>query len=200
MASGKAPLSAGPNLPQAQAHVVEGKFGSPRVTLELTPPRGEAALAIHAAAHVQSSNPPQPNIKYHIDVSTDGGKTWTPLVKDWSIPRRGDEPKEFWSQSFCWGAHEFGTPTAGPVRVRFHNTGGKNYPRCEAHLVYRPSPQDATKVTFAWTDDKGEHRTSHTFASAAKEAAWVIPTGNSAVTHWVEFTPAPGRKQTDRRR
>jgi hypothetical protein len=50
-------------------------FGSPRVTLELTPPRGESALAVHAAAHVQSSSPPQPNIKYHIDVSTDGGKT-----------------------------------------------------------------------------------------------------------------------------
>ena len=39
--SGQAVLSAGPNLPQAQAHVVEGKFGSPRVTLELKPPRGE---------------------------------------------------------------------------------------------------------------------------------------------------------------
>ena len=128
------------------------------MTLELSPPRGESAVAVQASAHVQSSSPPLPNIKYHIDLSTDDGKTWKPLVKDWSITRRGDEPKDFWSQSFCRGiAAISATPTVGPIRVRFQNTGGKNYARGELHLVYRPARQDATKVTFAWADDKGEH-------------------------------------------
>ena len=44
-ASGQAVLSAGPNLPQAQAHLVEGAFGTPAVTLELRSPRGEPATA-----------------------------------------------------------------------------------------------------------------------------------------------------------
>ena len=57
-ASRQAVVSAGPNVPQAQAHIVDGKFGTPKVTLELTTPRGESAVMLYAAAHVQSSNPP----------------------------------------------------------------------------------------------------------------------------------------------
>jgi hypothetical protein len=187
-ASGRALVSAGPTLPQAQAHVVEGKFGSPRVTLELTAPRGAQPVAVYAAAHVQSSSPPRPDIKYFIEASTDGGKTWKPIVKDWEITRRGDEPKDFWSQSMCWGSLELDGAKAGPVRVRFRNTGGKNYPRGEMHLAYRLFRQDRTKVTFAWSDDKGEQRATQTFAAGASQP-WPIPTGKSVQTRWVEFEP-----------
>ncbi|MFL5244157.1 MAG: hypothetical protein ACJ8FY_18795, partial [Gemmataceae bacterium] len=40
-ASGGAVVSAGPNLPQAEVHLVAGKFGSPSVSLELATPRRE---------------------------------------------------------------------------------------------------------------------------------------------------------------
>ncbi len=190
-ASGKALVSAGPNLPQAQAHVVEGKFGSPRVTLELAAPRGEKALTVYAAAHVQSSSPPRPDIKYQIEVSTDAGKTWRSLVKDWTITRRGDEPRDFWSQSMCWGALDLNNADASRVRVRFHNSGGKNYPRAEAHLVYRPARHDATRIAFAWTDDKGEREDSRIIAAGeGRESAWNLPTGRNVQTRWVEFEPA----------
>src|SRR5262249_5279935 len=102
-ASNRAVVSAGPNLPQAEAHIVEGKFGSPAVTLEMATPRGEPIIAVHAAAHIQSGSPPSSDVKYPIELSTDGGKSWKPIVKDWTIPRRGDEPRDFWSQSLCWG-------------------------------------------------------------------------------------------------
>src|SRR5581483_4395536 len=75
-ATGQALNSAGPNLPQAEAHVVEGGFGTPRVTLEVAAPRKENAVVLYAAAHVLSSTPPRPEIKYQIEASTDGGKTW----------------------------------------------------------------------------------------------------------------------------
>ena len=32
-------------------------------------------------------------MNYQIDVSVDGGLTWKSAVKDWTISRRGDEPK-----------------------------------------------------------------------------------------------------------
>jgi hypothetical protein len=118
-----------------------------------------------------------------------GGKTWKPMVKDWTIPRRGDEPKDFWSQSFCYGTLELGEIKASSIRVRFHNTGGKNYARGEAHLVYRPNRQDATKVTFVWTDDKGDQRSSHVFPSTGKEISWPIATGRNVETRWIEFAP-----------
>lgn len=189
-ASQRAVVSAGPNLAQARTHVVDGKMGTPAVTLELVAPRNEPLVTVHAAAHIQSSNPPRADVKYQIDISTDGGKTWKPMVKDWSITRRGDEPGDFWSQSMCWGSLDLAAPTNGPVRVRFSNNGGKTYARCEAHLVYRTGGKDGTKITFAWTDDGGEHKAARTFTSApmlAQEQAWAVPTGKDVRTRWVEF-------------
>jgi hypothetical protein len=188
-ASGQALVSAGPNLPQAATRVVEGKLGSPRVTVELGAPRGEPAVALYAAAHVLSSNPPRPEIKYQIEASTDDGKTWQAVVKDWTIPRRGDEPKDFWSQSMCWGSLTLTRPQSGPVRVRFRNDGGKSYARAEAHLVYRPRVQDAMRVTFAWSEEGGPQQASRVFDAPGNSTSWMVPTGKNVKTRWVEFEP-----------
>jgi hypothetical protein len=196
MASGRGVVSAGPSLDQAQAHVIEGKFDSPRVTLEIAPPRKETALAVYAAAHVRSGSPPRADIKYQIEVSTDGGRTWQPLVKDRSITRRGNEPKDYWSQSFCWGSTEFSTPLGSPVRVRFGNSGNRPYARCEVHLTYRTASADRTKITLDWSDDKGSQRASHTFTGGPQRKepeVWQLPTGRNVQTRWVEFEPVAGR-------
>jgi hypothetical protein len=183
-AFGRAVVSAGPNLDQARAHLVAGKFGTPNVTLELATPRREPVREVYAAAHVQSGNPPRPEVKYQIDYSTDSGKSWRPIVRDWRITRRGDEPPDFWSQSLCWGSARVAAKGVTSVRVRFRNSGGKNYARCEAHLVYGTAGGDRTKVAFAWQDDRGKHRAAHVFG---KGAAWKVPTGRKVRTDWVEF-------------
>ena len=188
-ASRQAVVSAGPNLEQEKAHVVEGKFGTPKVTLELKTPRGEPVITIYAAAHIHSSNPPNPEVKYQIEASFDGGKTWKPLVKDWRIERRGDEPTDFWSQSMCYGSLKVNDQTASTIRIRFRNDGGKNYARCEAHLLYRTPGTDSTKVSFSWKDDGGVRQAAHVFAKD-KDLAWKVPTGKNVQTRWVEFEPA----------
>jgi hypothetical protein len=187
-ASGRGVVSAGPNLPQAQAHVVDGKFGSPSVTLELKTPRGEPVLEIHAAAHIQSGNPPSPDVKYAIDFSIDGGQTWQAVVQDWSVTRRGDEPADFWSQSLCWGSVTLDNESVNSIRVRFHNTGRRNIARAEAHLVYQTARNDSTRVTFAWTDDAGRREEAHVF-SAADSVPWKTATGKNVETRWVQFEP-----------
>jgi hypothetical protein len=193
LASGKAVVSAGPNVKQARAHVVAGKLGTAAVTLALATPRGEPAVAVHAAAHVQSGSPPRPEVKYQIEVSEDGGRTWRPVVRDWTISRRGDEPADFWSQSLCWGSVPLGGGAKSAVRVRFRNDGGKSYARCEAHLVYRTARRDGTKVTFAWDDDRGARQAAHTFTATGRpeEAVWEVPTGRDVQTRWVEFEAVP---------
>jgi hypothetical protein len=152
--------------------------------------RGESAVMLYAAAHIQSSNPPDSKVKYQIEASLDDGKSWQPVVKDWQIERRGDEPKDFWSQSMCYGSLKLGDETS-TVRVRFRNDGGKNYARCEAHLVYRTAGADGTKVTFSWKDDGGERQAAHVFAASDKEPrTWTVPTGKDVQTRWVEMAPA----------
>ncbi|MBV8878804.1 MAG: hypothetical protein JO332_02460 [Planctomycetaceae bacterium] len=190
--SGKGIVSAGPTLPQAQAHVVDGAFGSRAVTLELATPRKEAVATIVAAAQVASSCPPSPDVKYQIEYSLDGGKSWKTLLKDWTVARRGDEPPDFWSQSMCYGSVDVAEAATAPVRVRFKNDGGKNYLRAELHLLYKAAGQDETKVTFDWKDDAGDHRESHAF-SAGKPAPWELKTGKNVVTRWVEYEPQGGK-------
>ena len=179
-------ISAGPNKPQAAAHIVAGAFDTSKVTLEVSSPRGEPALSIYAAAHIASGNPPSPQTKYQIDYSTDNGASWLPLVKDWSIPRLGEEPSDFWSQSFCYGSTNISSANARSVQVRFRNDGGKQYLRAEAHLIYGTSGLDATKVTFAWKDKTGEKSASHVF-DGGNNSSWRVDTGTSVETRWVEL-------------
>jgi hypothetical protein len=184
--SRRAVISAGPNLPQAKPHIVAGGFGSPQVTLEVATPRREQALEVYAAAHVASGNPPDPNIKYQIEYSIDDGQTWKPIVQDWTIPRRGEEPADFWSQSLCYGSAELEGP-ASQTLVRFRNSGGRNYLRAEAHLVYRTRSPDATKVTFNWSDGSGAHISSHQVEAGKAADEWAIQTAKDVKTHWVEM-------------
>ena len=192
LASGRAVVSAGPNLPQARPHLIAGDFDTPKITMRLAPPAGQPVVAIHAAAHVHSSNPPDPTITYAIDYSTDQGKSWRPLVEDWRITLPGDQPKDFWSQSFCWGGLELPEPTDQPVQVRFRNSGGKRYARAEVHLVYQVPSQDATEVTFAWSNEAGEQTASHVFdAATGTPATWELDAGAEPRTHWVQYRPVP---------
>lgn len=185
-ASGQAIISAGPTLPQATTALVEGAFDSPAVTMQLAASRDADVVAAYAAAHIYSSNPPSDAIAYQIEYSLDEGRSWQPIVEDWRITRRGDEPQDFWSQSCCWGAAEVAA-TDAPVRVRFHNDGGKRYGRTELHLAYQIAQQDATRVTFCWQDDQGVHQSSHLVRATADQ--WTVPTGEGVETLWVEYEP-----------
>ncbi|WP_145366811.1 hypothetical protein [Maioricimonas rarisocia] len=186
-ASGEALVSAGPTLPQARAHLVDGAFGTPRVTLQLSPPTDRYAMRLHAAAHVASGNPPDPSIRYQIEFSLDEGRTWHPLVSDWQIVRRGTEPGDFWSQSFCYGDIPLPDLMTGPVQIRFRNDGGKRYLRAEAHLAYEVPGDDHCRVTFAWSDSEGAtHTAERTFATDSPQT-WTIPTGENIEMKWVEM-------------
>lgn len=190
--SGLALESAGPNIDQATRHIVDGKFDSPRVTLQLAAPRNAALAQVHAATHVASSNPPSPDFTYRIEYSIDGGKTWTDMVNDWRITRQGEQPADFWSQSFCWGSAAL-PETARDVQVRFRNDGGKRNMRSEVHVAYRLPSEDATRVTFHWKDQAGLHTQSQTFEPVVQGASpeWNLATGTGVETLWVEYSPAP---------
>lgn len=188
-ASQRAVVSAGPNREQARTHVVAGGFDSPSVTLKMTSPRGEPMKELYANAQVASGNPPSPRVKYQIEFSTDDGQSWRPVVQDWTVQRRGDEPADFWSQSFCYGSVKTADTNVRSALVRFRNDGGKKYLRAEAHLVYQTPTSDATRVTFDWSDDRGPHRESHLFPDG--EGTWELKTSGATRTRWVEFAAEP---------
>jgi len=186
-ASGRAAVSAGPNLDQASAHVVAGKMNSPTVTLELAAPRKAKAVHVYAAARIVSGVPPRQSA-YSIDYSVDGGRTWQAALMDWKIVQRKPEPNDWWSQTFNMAD----TPlddVVGPVRVRFANTGRRPYMRAEAHLVYRVETTSPLKVTFAWKGGGKLRKATHTYRTAPGEAdsSWSFDAGMNPQTLWVEY-------------
>jgi hypothetical protein len=184
-ASGKAVVSAGPNLDQVR--VVAGKVPSASVTVELAAPREARAVHLYAGSRQSSGSPPR-DCLYNIDCSTDGGKTWRPVLKGWKVIRRKPEPKDWWSHSYCYG--DAALPrVAGPVQVRFANTGGRQFTRPEAHLVYEVKNTSPLRVTFAWKD-AGEVKTaSHTYKapSGRADSSWTFDAGANPETLWVEY-------------
>jgi hypothetical protein len=187
--TGQAIVSAGPTLSQAKSALIEGSFDGPRVMLGLSTPRQNKPLAIYAAGHIASSSPPDAKVAYQIEYRLDEGNQWLPLVKDWHINRQGEEPKDFWSQSLCWGAIDIPTAkSSNKVLVRWRNDGGKKYLRTEMHLAYQAG-NDPTKWTFAWTDSKGKHLESATLSN--KQSQHKLATAINVWTQWVEVTPAP---------
>ena len=189
LAGGTAVVSAGPERAHVQRHVVDGALDSPAVTLELAAPRGAKSVRLYAAAWQGSGNPPATDVTYYIDYSTDGGKTWQPVVKDWRIVRRPPEPADFWSQSFCWGEVELPGVT-GPVRVRFRNTSGKVYRNVEAHLAYEVADPSPTRVTFRWRDASGRVRSAdRTYRGppGTEDASWQFDGGTGVRPYSVAY-------------
>ena len=183
-ASGREVLSAGPELGLAKSFVTAGGFGEKNVTLAIKPDKPVAGL--YASAHVASGSPPNPKVRYHIEFSLDSGKRWLPLVKARTILRRGDEPGDFWSQSFSYGSADIRAEAGKLIQVRFRNDGGKRYLRAEAHLVQATGQPDPLKVTYAWTDSSGPHTSTHIFLARGD---WRLRTGRQVRTRWVEFEP-----------
>ncbi len=189
LASGLGVVSAGPNKDQAEGHVVDGRMGSAAVTLELATPRKEQAVRVYAAAWEACGCPPKAGVKYQIEYSTDTGRSWKPVVKDWEVIRHDPEPGDWWSQGMTFGDVELDHAT-GPVRVRFTNNGGKPFLKVEAHLAYQVRKQGPVVVTFGWADATGAAR-SATRAFAAdpgrEDATWSIAAGAQVKTSWVEY-------------
>jgi len=186
-ASARAVVSAGPNLAQARTHAVEGAMDSPAVTLELAAPRGAKAVRLYAAARASSGSPPA-KCAYNIEYSTDGGKTWAHALKDRQVTQRPPEPNDWWSQTFIMGEAAL-ADVAGPVRVRFSNTGGRKFMRAEAHLEYKVGNSSPLAVTFSWKDGGQVRSAKHTYnpAPARPDRSWTFDAGANPDTLWVEY-------------
>lgn len=186
-AGGQGYISAGPTLKQAAAHIVDGAFGSPTVTLELVAPRAAPATAVYAACHVSAGTPPKDSL-YAIDYSVDGGQTWVPMLKDYQILHPAPEPKDWWSQSLMMADATL-EKVVKPVRVRFSNNGGRTVQRAEMQLTYGVPATSPLKVTYAWRNGAEVKTATHSYpVTVNADAAWTFDAGAEPKTFYVEYS------------
>jgi hypothetical protein len=186
-ATGKAVFSTGVSEAEAAAFITAGGFGQKTVEFTVPAPGGRPILEIYASGWVASGVPPDPKVPYAIDYSTDDGRTWKPIVKDWRIELLGYQAADWWSQSFCYGSRDVAAEKATTVKVRFSNPENI-YRRAQVELVYDTGDRRPVEVTFDWSDAGQPRSAKHVF-DPGRPAAWTIPTGKDVVTKWVEMRP-----------
>ena len=188
--TGTATFSAGPNIQQAQGFITDGGFGQDHVTMTVPSPNGARIKAVTASAQVLSKNPPDETVRYQIEVSTDGGTNWEPIVRDWQIENLGYQVDDYFSKSYCYGTQPL-ADEASEVVMRFTNNGGVKYQRTEVHLAYETPNNGPVRVTFQWAEGKEatEKTASRVFSMepTGEESTWAIATGENVETQWVEM-------------
>lgn len=185
--TGKGVFTTGRDVPEAQAFVTAGGFGQKTVEFTVPAPGGRPILEIYASGWVASGVPPDPKVPYAIDYSTDDGRTWKPIVKDWRIELLGYQAADWWSQSFCYGSRDVAAERASTVKVRFSNPEN-SYRRAQVELVYDTGDRRPVEVTFDWSEAGQPRSATHVF-DPGRPAAWTIPTGKDVVTNQVMMRP-----------
>lgn len=128
--------------------------------------------------------PPPPGCDFHLDVSLDNGKTWSPLGKA-DIP-----PDNEYSSGWMFGrrAIDVRGVKSALVRATFYN-GGHQATLLEAQLYGRRRTADpqAAKLTFGWNENNQPREFVQPLPAGSHEQTFAIPTGSNVIDDFVRI-------------
>ncbi len=133
-------------------------------------------LQVSAAARYSVRVPPPAGCDFHLDLSTDGGKTWKLLA-------RADTPKDNeYSSGWVSGKGDAGGSKTGLVRVTLY-AGGYQTGLITAELygTYRTPPPQEVKLTYGWKEGGTAKTHTENVPAGSREWKFRVPTG-AAVT------------------
>lgn len=151
-------------------------------------------LQVTAAAKFNVRVPTPDGCDYHLELSTDGGKTWRPLGRA-DIPKDNDAffgtPKEK-DASWGWvhGAADVAATKSKTAWVRVHLfQGGHPVGLMAADLygVYRTPPPQALKLTYAWKELDTLKTHVAAIPAGTHAAKFHVPTGKTIVDEFVRL-------------
>jgi hypothetical protein len=141
-------------------------------------------LQVSAAARFNVRVPPPDTTDYHLEISTDGGKTWKPFAKA-EMPKDND-----FSSAWMFGNADVAAAKQQTALVKVHIWGGGNFTgmiTAELYGVYATPPPSAVKLTYAWKE--GGAVKTHVENVPAGKAEWkfTVPTGKQITDEYVRM-------------
>ena len=139
---------------------------------------------VSAAVRFGVRVPPPPGCDFHLDLSLDGGQTWSPMSKA-DIP-----PDNEYSSGWMFGRTAVERPGTEdrPDSRHFYN-GGHQAGLIDVQLYglrRTASPQAAT-LTYGWKEESRKQEFTQTLAAGTREQKFVVPTGGTVVDEFVRI-------------
>jgi hypothetical protein len=144
------------------------------------------ALLLHvsAAARFNVRVPPPDGCDFHLEISTDGGKSWKPFG-------RADIPKDNeFSSGWMSATADVSAAKGQAALVRMHVYGGGSQVgllAAELYGVHATPPPGPVQLTYAWKE--GSTLKTHTEKVPAGQSEWKlsVPTGKQIVDEYVRL-------------
>jgi hypothetical protein len=145
----------------------------------------ERLTEVRAAIRYQLRVPPPENCDYHLDISTDDGKTWRTFATA-DIPADNEH-----SSGWLAGTADVSADDVTEALVRVHlYAGGHQTGLIDARLygVYRTPEPGPLEITWGWQEDGQPRRHTETIAAGTTEATFEIPTGRNVRDEFVRMS------------
>jgi hypothetical protein len=149
------------------------RVASPRPLVEIT-----------AAARYSVRSPSPEGCDFHLDLSTDGGRTWRCFAES-EVPTENE-----FSSGWVYGNTDLASAEVREALVRVHLYGG-GYPTglidAEFFGIHRTPPPQPLELTYGWRD-AGELKThAESIPAGAGERRFHVPTGQSIRDEFVRL-------------
>jgi hypothetical protein len=140
---------------------------------------------VRAAVRYQLRVPPPENADYHLDISTDDGKTWRTFATA-DIPADNEH-----SSGWLAGSVDVSDADVREALVRVHlYAGGHQTGLIDARLygIYRTPEPGPLEITWGWQEDGQPREHTETIAAGTAEATFQIPTGRNIRDEFVRMS------------
>lgn len=146
---------------------------------------GERKLrSVHAAARYQVRVPPPKDCDYRIEISTDKGHTWRPIVQA-DVPADNE-----FSSGWIYGRAEVAGASAGEalVRIRFYQ-GGYQTGLIDVQIygVYEQSRPSETVLTYGWSEGGRSRTHVARLPAGTDEKTFNVSTGKKIADEFVRI-------------
>ncbi len=141
-------------------------------------------LEVTAAARYRVRSPSPPDCDFHLDISTDQGRTWRTFARS-DVPTDNE-----YSSGWVYGKTEISDADAHEALVRVHLYAG-GYPTglidAEFFGIHQARPPQPLELTYGWREG-GQSKTHHEkIPAGSKEHRFSIATGNLVADEFVRL-------------